>query len=204
MAQLIDGTKEDQLSKALGRRPNVRLLREERQEGFSKAYNFGACAAIGKQIIWLNDDCEIISPWLETVLNFMETHPNVGVGGIVYDEGRGEMRRKAYGWYSPNFGCTPARVWQQFGGFDEIYHSYGAETDYCMRVMEAGYEVVEIPGVCIWHEEAPSFRETMECHRVPGRELFHRRWAGERVGRLRERFGTLPLSPAKPEGATPA
>ena len=50
--------------------------------------------------------------------------------------------------------ATPSRLWRELGGFDERFRPiYYEDTDYCMKVREAGLEVYYQPESVIVHAE---------------------------------------------------
>lgn len=69
-------------------------------------------------------------------------------------------------------------LFRQIGGFDENYFMYCEEMDWCLRVHEAGWQIVAVPGATITHLEGQSSRQV--------------RWVSlERLWRSRLRFYSL-------------
>ncbi|MBQ3699639.1 MAG: glycosyltransferase family 2 protein [Prevotella sp.] len=56
---------------------HVRWLFNKRNEGFARGMNEGLKLAQGKFLIIMNSDCTMLSP-LDTMISFMEKHPEVG------------------------------------------------------------------------------------------------------------------------------
>lgn len=66
--------------------PEVRLLRQSDNLGFSKACNIGAGVAQGEYILFLNPDVILEQHYLSMILTFMDANDHVGaVGGAMYD-----------------------------------------------------------------------------------------------------------------------
>lgn len=69
----------------------VRRIRLPEQDfNFSLSVNAGAAAAAGGQLLWLNDDTEIISPdWIDSMLEYSQM-PEIGAVGarLYYPDGR--------------------------------------------------------------------------------------------------------------------
>ncbi|OQW94400.1 MAG: glycosyl transferase [Beggiatoa sp. IS2] len=61
--------------------PTVQLIRSPINLGFAAANNLGFAQAKGRYIILLNSDAFLTAQALTKALTFMETHPNVGMGG---------------------------------------------------------------------------------------------------------------------------
>lgn len=160
----------------------VKYFRDDARLGYSHAYNQAACIAEKKHIVWLNDDCLVRPGWAEPVISFMDTTPNVGVGGISFDEGeRRAVALRIFGQYVANFGCIPTELWHTMNGFDVSFRDYGAESDLCLRVKDTGRIVAPVPGVCISH-----FRDHDDNHmemlkrRSESRAYFAAKWRNHR------------------------
>ncbi|MCL2539619.1 MAG: glycosyltransferase family 2 protein [Oscillospiraceae bacterium] len=68
--------------KELGKRDNISVVTWEREFNFSAICNFGASFAAGEQLLFLNNDIEIITPdWLEQMIMFTQ-RSDVGAAGI--------------------------------------------------------------------------------------------------------------------------
>ena len=182
---VVDGGTDKNLSRWLAEKPNVKYHKEETPQGFARAYNKGAALADGKWLIWLNDDCEVTEGWLTKIVSFMEATPaEVGLGGIPFTDGGSEQLcyQRMYNKYTANFGCISLALWRSLGGFDERYHSYGAETDLNFRVLQSKLEVVVIPDVHIHHVRInDALRKTLSSGRKQGFELFVKIWGGSEL-----------------------
>ncbi|MEG1269587.1 MAG: glycosyltransferase, partial [Oscillospiraceae bacterium] len=66
----------------LAKRPNVRIVTWEREFNFSAINNFARKSASGQQLLFLNNDIEVITPeWLEEMVMFTQ-RKDVGACGI--------------------------------------------------------------------------------------------------------------------------
>lgn len=61
--------------------PQVRLLPQAENLGFTRCNNIGLQAAAGRHLLLLNPDTEIIGDALVTMVNFLDTYPAVGIIG---------------------------------------------------------------------------------------------------------------------------
>jgi len=70
--------------------PQVILIQNKENLGFSKANNVGIKRSRGKYILLLNSDTIIMEDTLKTMFEFMENNPTVGVSGckVVLPDGR--------------------------------------------------------------------------------------------------------------------
>lgn len=176
---IVDGGKPLEIQKFAMARKDMQYFQDTERAGYSKAYNKGARLAKGDYIVWLNDDCEVTPNWALKVVDFMNKHPLVGVGGIPFNEGgKKNIRQKILGRYIANFGCIRTNLWNQLKGFDEQYRSYAAETDMCFKVMNAGYHVVPVPNVIITHFRVwdDNHRDMQKKDRAGSFSLFMSKW----------------------------
>jgi len=56
----------------------VKVLRNNKNEGYCKANNLGVKIAEGKYIVFLNNDTYVSRTWLEKLVKVLETNPQVG------------------------------------------------------------------------------------------------------------------------------
>lgn len=154
---VIDSGKDQSNFEYLSKKKNVIFYYDPVKEGFVKAYNKAAALATGQFIVWLNDDCAVTPGWLTMAIAYMNMHPEVGIGGIQFldfvgtPKQNGPVQQTALGKYAANFGIVKRSIWEALDGFDESFHSYGGETDFCFKVLNMGLKVVPIPNVCINH-----------------------------------------------------
>lgn len=80
---LVDNAStEEGLKNELNERyPQVLFIANDQNEGFSKANNKGYRVASGRYILLLNSDTILEKDTLQTMMDYMESHPNVGVSG---------------------------------------------------------------------------------------------------------------------------
>ncbi len=81
-----DGTLEDLKSANLP----VTLIHNI-NNGFSKGNNLGIKKSSGRYILLLNPDTKVLPDTLVTMLDFMETHPEVGISGCKLIKGNGKL-----------------------------------------------------------------------------------------------------------------
>src|SRR3954447_13778394 len=59
----------------------VRVVRHERNLGFSISCNDGAAAARGRYLVFLNNDTIPLSSWLDVLVDYAEAHPRAAMLG---------------------------------------------------------------------------------------------------------------------------
>ncbi|MEW6188858.1 MAG: glycosyltransferase family 2 protein, partial [Actinomycetota bacterium] len=96
--------------------PQVKLIKNKENLGFSKANNLGIKSSGGDYILLLNSDTQVLRDSLPKMVEYMDTHPKVGILGpqlIKQDE---EIIQMPWGWFPSIFGemlqkfFTPHRV----------------------------------------------------------------------------------------------
>jgi GT2 family glycosyltransferase len=145
--------------------PSVRLERSENSLGYISQRNRGAQWASSNTIFSLDDDAIFTSPHTvaQTLAEF--DHPRVGAVAIPYVEPRKSaiMHQKAPSrdelFITDRFiGTAHALrkdVFLKLGGYREHFFHQGEESDYSIRMMEAGYLVRLGNADPIHHMESP-------------------------------------------------
>lgn len=149
----------------------------------SVSRNVGICMAQGDIVVFIDDDAIPEPEWL-TQLAGAYQDPTVGAaGGRVYDHTgytfQAEycvVNRYAGIDFHPNaptphlafpksgqiphlLGCNSSfrrAALLEIGGFDEEFEYFLDETDVCLRIMDAGYGIIQLPDSYVHHKYAPS------------------------------------------------
>ena len=179
----VDNASGDETAELLARVRGVRLLRNERNLHFVRACNQGAAAAIGKYLLFLNNDCELRIGAVRSAVAILESETDIGaVGGkiLLHDGrlqeagcylrpnafpaqfGRGQdpflsdfMHRRDVPYCSGSFLMTPHALFQEMGGFDEAFcPAYSEDVDYCLRLWRGGRRVVFHPDSIVEHPDS--------------------------------------------------
>ena len=162
--------------------PQVQLIRNERNLGFSAGNNVGLRAATGDVMVLLNQDTVVQPGWLSALANALSAEPDIGIAGgkALYPNGdiqhagghvneRGEG--KHYGYRQGDAeqfnhirdvdyvtGASLAITRQTFetiGGLDEGFTpAYFEDVDWCYRARKAGFRVGYVPQAVFIHKEA--------------------------------------------------
>lgn len=187
---VVDDCSPDRSAEVLQQVRGVRLLLNEKNQGFIRSCNIGAKAATGKYLYFLNNDTEVIHGWLDELLNTFHLFSNVGFVGskLIYPDGSlqeagGIIWQDGSAW---NFGrnqnaslpvynyarevdyCSgasimvPRPLFEELGGFDEHYlPAYCEDSDLALKIRDAGYSVLYQPmSVVIHHEGITSGTDT--------------------------------------------
>ena len=145
--------------------------------------NVGICMAQGDVVAFIDDDAIPEPEWL-TQLAEAYADPMVGAaGGFVYNHTGYEFQYKyclvdrfgnadlslpgptphlsfpkSYS-FPHLLGCNSSfrrSALLEIGGFDEEYEYFLDETDVCLRIVDAGYVIAQLPNAYVHHKYAPS------------------------------------------------
>jgi GT2 family glycosyltransferase len=163
----------------------IRRHRNTENLGFIGSCNHAAKMALGRYLLFLNNDTEVQPNWLDPMLALIASAPDIGAVGakLLYPDGRlqeagGIIWRDGTGW---NFGrggdpdappydyvrevdyCSgaalmvPADLFHRLGGFDPRYKpAYFEDADLSFRLREIGYRTLYQPAARVIHHEGVS------------------------------------------------
>lgn len=164
---------------------NVTVVRDGVNRGFLLNCNNAAKFARGKYIFFLNNDTNVQTEWLSSLVELAESDLEIGMVGskLVYPDGRlqeagGIIWNDASGW---NYGrlddpekpeynyvkevdyisgaaiLVRSNIWEELNGFDERYvPAYFEDSDLAFEVRRLGYKVVLQPKSIVVHFEGIS------------------------------------------------
>jgi GT2 family glycosyltransferase len=179
---VFDSGSTDRTSDLLDRVDGAKIIRRSQNLHFLRSVNRTAPDAVGKYILLLNNDAQLIPGSVEAALSTLASNERIGAvggrlilpdgslqeaGSIVWDDGtcvgygRGRnpsdpefMFRREVDYCSAAFLLTPRSLFERLGGFDERYApAYYEDADYCLRLWHAGFSVVFDPNVAVLHYE---------------------------------------------------
>lgn len=162
--------------------PNVRLHENRKNLGFGAANNqaLRECDPTVPYVLFLNPDTSTRHSALSRLMDFMDSHPEVGMAGpkILNVDGsvqdsvsyRYPGHRFAHGQTDHLPGkiasilgaCMIARraLMRDLGGFDEDFFLYGEDQDLCLRVRLRGMRIGYVDQAEIMHHGGTSEKET--------------------------------------------
>lgn len=158
--------------------PEVVLVQSGRNRGFIGGNSLGVRVARGEWLALLNNDTIVDPGWLAALLDAARPPDVAGSTGKVYaldDPGRvaftlpllNPLTARAR-WTNADYPVSDVhylagnnlvvkrRVLDEVGFFDPGYDSYYEETDWCARMIRAGYRLVYTPHAIIRHKELGS------------------------------------------------
>lgn len=154
---------------------NLKILRNDKNLGFSPTVNNGAKSATGEVLVLLNTDVYPESGFLRPLLSHFKDDKVFAVGCMdkSIEEGKTTLRGRGLGkwergflvhsrgevdktntlWVSGGSGAFSKKIWDILGGFNELYAPfYWEDIDLSYRAQKSGYKLVFEPGSIVVHE----------------------------------------------------
>ncbi|MBI2963626.1 MAG: glycosyltransferase family 2 protein [Deltaproteobacteria bacterium] len=207
---VVDDGSSDGTAEALRAIRGLRVLEHGANRGFAAACNAGAAAARGRYLLFLNNDTVPQGGWLESMVAAAESDRTIGIVGakLLFPE-TGEIQHAGVEFTAEGVpvhrlelaaaddpavcrsrpvpavtgACLLIRriVFERCGGFDERFRNGYEDIDLCLRVREAGHEVLYCASSVLLHHACVS--DGRWTHEAANRTLFLSRWK-ERLGAL--------------------
>jgi GT2 family glycosyltransferase len=184
---VVDGASADSTAHTLAEAahdlgPRLKVIREERREGFVRAANKGFHAATGRNLTWLNDDARIVAGTLDAAVQqidaagndvafvamFHAWHSPRNVAYELHHESRTYRLCHVRGTLYANFPVGRRETYERLGFFDERFFVAAADPDLSLKAWHAGLKVVPAYGTMIDHDELSDLRRQDDNQR--GRE----------------------------------
>lgn len=180
----------------------IRTVKREENGGFAAACNDGAAAARGDLLVFLNNDTEPGTGWLEALRGYAEAHAEAAVvgakllypgevvqhAGVVF--GQDGYPHHLYAGFPAEHPavCHPRRLqavtaacmlvrreaFEDAGGFDAGFHNSLEDVDLCLRIGASGGEVHYCPDAVLVHLESASRGRSDRFERSVA--LYRERW----------------------------
>lgn len=162
--------------------PDVELILHTTNKGYAGGVNPGLRRAIEMEASYVapfNNDAIAEAHWLETLVNYLDGHPEEGIAackllgsdghyidstgdyytnwGLPYPRGRGETNIDAYDTQTEIFGASGGAslyrvsMLEEIGLFDEDFFAYYEDVDLSFRARLAGWKVAYVPESVVYH-----------------------------------------------------
>ena len=164
---------------------NIKVNRHEKNTGFLMNCNDAAQVAIGKYVLFLNNDTNVQEDWLDPLVSLIESDEKIGMvgsklvylngklqeaGGIIWDDASGwnygrldDPNKPEYNYVKEVDYISGAcimlsmKLWKEIGGFDQRFiPAYYEDTDLAFEVRKRGLKVVYQPKSMVVHFEGIS------------------------------------------------
>lgn len=157
-----------QIPKAIA--DKMRFIEQPDRQGYIVARNTIVRLAANDCVLLLDDDAYLIdAEAVRRAADILRRHPDVGAVACAQAEADGSPWPAVMQPSPVEYVCYVAayigfahllrrRVFLDLGGYRESFHFYGEEKDYCLRLLDAGYDVVYLPDARVAHVPDPSGR----------------------------------------------
>ena len=181
----VDDASRDGTAEALRSVAGVVVEEMPENVGYLRATNAGVAVARGEFVLLLNNDVEVHSQAVRTLVDALHHRPSAGAAGarllyadgslqeagsIIWNDGSGWNYGKGADPNSPEFAhvrpvdyCSAAcllvrrSALAEIGGFDERYApAYYEDSDLAFALRAAGLETLYVPGALVLHHEGAS------------------------------------------------
>lgn len=161
----------------------VRIIRIEKNLGFTGGNNAGIRAAKGEYIVLLNNDTWTDPYWLEELVKVTSVDPRIGmwgskiysydkrdqiegVGELIYRDGlcrsrgqfeqdRGQYEKMEEIFFPPGCGAMYwKKVFDEIGLFDEDFFTYADDVEIGIRARLKGWKGLYVPKAIIYHKNS--------------------------------------------------
>jgi GT2 family glycosyltransferase len=168
---VIDDGSQDGTEKLTQRFPSVEWIRLPTSCGYVAARNRWIRDADADYFIGLDDDAWFVSgDEIRLSVAAMTANPNIAaIAFDILSPDRPQQRsRSGITRVSSFIGCghmLRLSAVRKVGGYEPNPGSYGGEEkDLCLRLLDAGYEIVRLNGVHVWHDKTQVARELPAQH----------------------------------------
>lgn len=196
---VLDGGSTDGSIEHLRARSDVTPILQGRLVGAVRAYNAVWREVDSRYTCWLSDDTEIVAGALDSAVQILDAHADIGMVGLKMRDTAGPQRNEPYmgalsryGILNCNHGVLRTDLLRSIGYLDERYYSYGFDPDLTASVIASGFRVVHTKAVAVLHRRGD--RELLDRERASGADsdrIYREKWAFLADGRttLRLRIG---------------
>ncbi|HOO89539.1 MAG TPA: glycosyltransferase family 2 protein [Syntrophales bacterium] len=126
--------------------PDVKLIVNNTNIGFSKATNQALQVSRGRYLLWLNCDTIIAHDLLDVMIDFFESHPSAGIVGPKVFNGDGTFQPQCRRGLP-----TPYAALGYFLGIDRIWPDNKRLSQYLLRYLpeDEAHQVDAVSGCCL-------------------------------------------------------
>ena len=164
-----------------GKYENVQVISNIKNVGFAAANNQALPLCSGRYILFLNPDTEVMPHFFENLIQYMDTHHNIGLAGTKIVDTDGTLqwsisyKYPGHRYAKPEISGLPGSIAALLGacmivrselitilgGFDEDYFLYGEDQDLCLRIRKSGYKLGYVDDSSIIHIGGQSERKSV-------------------------------------------
>ena len=160
---ILDDCSTQKQEKFLPESPKIFYYRSPKNIGQAALRNYGISISKGEIIVCMDDDAHFthndaigrISNYFEATVGCVFFNIEEPEGGILNPT----IIDKAEIGNHMTCGCAYKReALLKIGGFNDLFHSYGEETDISLKLIKLGYTLSFAKGIRVFHDYRPSLR----------------------------------------------
>ena len=145
-------------------RPAVRTIRDDGAPGYIAGRNRLVQEAGAPVVLLMDDDAAVLEgEAIRGALQLLEADASVGAIAFAQCDAAGKPWQEGMQPARSHMACrVPAfigfahlvkrDVFQTIGGYRETFEFYGEEKDFCLRLIDAGYQTIYLPDALVIHE----------------------------------------------------
>ena len=169
---VVDGASTDHTPQVLDRarhslNDRLKVIREEKREGFVRAVNKGLRSATGRNLTWINDDARPLPESLDRAVQQIDNE-SADVAFVAMFHRWNTTRNVAYetlynnrlyrlchirATLYANFPVGKRQTYEKFNYLDERFYFFAADPDLSLKAWHAGQRVVPAYGALLDHEQ---------------------------------------------------
>jgi len=187
---VVEGASSDNTLDVLGQH-GVKNVYDETQclgpgrHTWPQLYNFGFSKARGKWAIYASDDIVLSKGCISRAVELLNRQKREVAGGIFFfknTHARPDWDRFGIDFtLGPkllmNYGLVRLDLFRAVGGLDEAYRFYCADGDLCLKLYEAGWQFIPLPGCFVVHDNVlDAAKKTNAENSNRDIELYIQRW----------------------------
>lgn len=175
---VVGGASDDGTADWAAAQPDIHFIRETQRQGACKAYNKGFRAAVGRYVMWLNDDSYPLPGAVEAAVRMIERPDLTDLGMVAfYHNFNRPLNRldsvehdgllysiyNVRGYPYANFGLLRRSLLERLGYLDERFYFCAWDPDLSLKVqIEAGLKVIGCREAKVFHEELIDQRKSQD------------------------------------------
>ena len=145
-------------------RPSLRTIRDDGAPGYIAGRNRLVQEAGAPVVLLMDDDAAVLEgEAIRGALQLLEADASVGAIAFAQCDAAGKPWQEGMQPARSQMACrVPAfigfahlvkrDVFQAIGGYRETFEFYGEEKDFCLRLIDAGYQTIYLPDALVIHE----------------------------------------------------
>jgi GT2 family glycosyltransferase len=163
--EVIDDGSTDATAELVGHFPEILWTRWKDSHGLMLARNHLMANQVASYFVSLDDDAWFLAgDEISVAVDYLERHSEVAA--VAFDILSPDRPQS-----QPRTEPAPAALFigcghvlrldtvRQVGGYEPVPGNYGGEEkDLCLRLLDAGFRIVKLPGVHVWHDKSPLSR----------------------------------------------